>query len=111
MARVEVPVRPVVRTAFVSNAAEVTADATNDHFVVNDGGTWVEARNTNAASRTFDVQVPTIVDGTQTVASRTYTVPGLGSGKAGPFPREVYGETLLVDVATADLRFTAYTLL
>lgn len=111
MARVDIPVRRVTRFAYVADASEVTADATNDHQVINDGATWVEVRNTNVASRTFDVRVTGGIDVTQAVTARTYTVPGSSGGRAGPFPREFYGETLLIDVATTDLRFTAYTLL
>lgn len=111
MPRVQIPVSTVDRTFFRSNAAEVAADAANDHYVINDGGTFLEVRNTNAASRTFDVHIVGNVDDIPLTEVRTYTVPGVTTGKTGVFPREDYGETLLVDVATADLRFTAYTVL
>lgn len=115
MARVNIPVNTVDRTFFRINAAEVTGDAANDHVMINDGYTFLEVRNTNAASRTFDVHVDGNVDDIPLTEIRTYTVPGTGAGtatgKTGIFPRELYGSTLLIDVATADLRFTAYTLL
>ena len=83
--------------------------------VINDGYTFLEVRNTNAANRTFDVHVDGNVDDIPLAEIRTYTVNGTGvgtaTGKTGVFPRELYGQTLLIDVANADLRFTAYTLL
>lgn len=115
MARVQIPVAYINRVTFTTNSAEVTGDATNDHYVLNDGGTFLEVRNTNAANRTFDVELAATVDVTQVPAVRTYTVQGTGvgtaTGKTGIFPVELYGQTLLIDVATTDLRFTAYSLL
>lgn len=115
MARVNIPVNRVDRTFFTTDAAEVTGDAANDMVVVNDGYTYLRVRNTNAANRTFDVHVNGNVDDIPLAEIRTYTVNGTGvgtaTGQTGIFPREIYGETLLVDVANADLRFTAYTVL
>jgi hypothetical protein len=115
MARVNIPVNRVDRTFFTTNAAEVTGDAANDMVVINDGYTFLEVRNTNAADRTFDVHVNGNIDDIPLAEIRTYTVNGTGvgtaTGKTGIFPREIYGDTLLVDVADADLRFTAYTVL
>lgn len=111
MPRVQIPVATIDRTLFRSNSAEVTADPANDHYVINDGETYLEVRNTNVADQAFDVHVVGNVDDIPLAEVRTYTVPGSTTGKTGVFPRELYGTTLLVDVATADLRFTAYTVL
>lgn len=115
MPRVNIPVNTVDRTFFRTNAAEVTGDPANDHVMINDGYTFLEVRNTNAANQTFDVHVDGNIDDIPLAEIRTYTVNGTGvgtaTGKTGIFPRELYGETLLIDVATTDLRFTAYTLL
>lgn len=111
MARTEIPVHGVSRMTFTSAVAPQAADPTNDNFVINDGATFLYVNNTNAASRTFDVQVVSTVDNTQSVTPRTYTVPGLGDGYVGVFPRAFYGEDILIDTTTTDLQFAAYSLL
>lgn len=111
MARTEIPVTGISRITFTSETAFQTADPTNDNFIINDGVTFLHVNNTNAAARTFDIQVISTVDDTQSVSPRTYTVPGLTAGFVGVFPREFYGETLLVDTTTTDLQFAPYSLL
>lgn len=116
MARTQIPVKAMDRRTFVLDQAESPADPTNGMFVINDGATWLEVRNTNAAARTFTVVEPGVVDQDLPIGDRTYTVPGTGTtpaGRTGAFPRSLYGETLLIDipVGQTDLRFTAYSLL
>lgn len=111
MARTEIPVTHVSRATLVAAPVQQTADPTNDNFVKNDGGTFLRVVNGNVASRTFDVQLVISVDDTQSVTPRTYTVAGSGTGYTGVFPREFYGETILIDTATTDLSFAAFSLL
>jgi hypothetical protein len=114
MARTIIPVTSMNRRATVPNATETNADPVNNMFIVNDGATWIEVRNNNGAvSRSFTVEEPNLVDGDLLIADRTYTLTPSQTVKVGPFPRSLYGETLLIDipVGQTDLRFTAYSLL
>lgn len=114
MPRTVIVVTPMNRRALVPNASEQTADPTNQMVLVNDGATWIEVRNNSgAASRNFTVLEPGTVDEDLAVPDRTYTVTASQRAKVGPFPRSLYGETLMVDIPAAetDLRFTAYSLL
>lgn len=114
MARTQIPVTPMNRRAYVPNATEVIADPTNQMFLVNDGATWIEVRNSNGgAVRSFTVQEIEVIDLDLPVPDRTFPVPASDRGKVGPWPREMYGETIFIDipVAQTDLRFTAYSML
>lgn len=108
MPRVNVPVTTITRTG-IANATPVTGDATNNHEVVNDGKTWIEVENTGASSRTLSVQITKLVDG-QTPPAKSYTISAGAKRRMGPFPRDVYGALLSVDVTHAELVLAAYNL-
>lgn len=84
---------------------ETTGDATNGHSIAaNDGRVFILARNSNgsATARTVSVLVEQQVDG-QTVAAKSMSVAAGATKAFGPFPKAVYGETLLVDVDNAEM--------
>jgi hypothetical protein len=60
-------------------------------------------------SRTVSVEVPTDVDEDLPVTSRVYTVAAGATGKTAFFPRQVYGDQLLVDVSGGTVTCTAYS--
>lgn len=108
MPRVNVPVTTITRTG-IAAATPVTGDATNNHEVINDGKTWLEVENTGASSRTLTVYITKLVDG-QTPPAKTYSISAGASRRMGPFPRDIYGVTLSVDVTHAELVLAAYNL-
>lgn len=115
MARTLIPVKPMSRRVPVVPVATIS-DATNDMYFVNDGATWLEVGNVNAAGRDFTIETPYQVDLDLPVNDRTFTVPGLTTVpvRVGPWPREIYGETVFVTMPAltgTDLRFYAYSLL
>lgn len=115
MARTPIPVKRLSRVTPVV-PAPVNSDPTNDMFFVNDGATWLEVTNSNVGlARTFTVETPYTVD-LLPVSDRTYSIPANASvpQKVGPFPRDIYGETVFItmDAAVgADLHFGAYSML
>lgn len=107
MARVDLPLTEITR-AGVAPAAEVTGDATNNHSFSNDGEVFLLARNSAAtATRTVTLRIAQTVDN-QAVTSRTVAVPISVSRYIGPFPTDVWGQTVNVDVDHADLKLSAY---
>nr|WP_221374403.1 hypothetical protein [Actinoplanes polyasparticus] len=108
MPRVIVPVTDVVRTGILP-ATEVNGDATNFHYINNDGATWLEIRNAGASPRTFTSVVNVTVDG-QAVTNPTVALAASAIKKVGPFPIAVYGTTFNFNVDHADIKITAYRL-
>jgi hypothetical protein len=115
VARTLIPVKAMNRRALVVPVPTIS-DATNDMYFVNDGATWLEVGNVNAAGRDFTIETPYQVDLDLVIADRIFTVPGLTTVPVlvGPWPREIYGETVFVTMPAltgTDLRFYAYSLL
>lgn len=97
-----------VTRAGVAPPAETTGDATNFHYVPNDGSTILLVRNSNGAStaRVLTVRIATVVDG-QAVTSRTYSIAAAASRYIGPFDVATYGAQLLLDPDNAELKILA----
>ncbi len=115
MPRTIIPVQAMNRRVLVV-PVPVISDAPNDMYFVNDGATWLEVGNVNAATRQFTIETPYMVDLDLNIDDRTFTVPGTTTVpvKVGPWPREIYGETVFVTIPPAsgtDLRFYAFSLL
>jgi hypothetical protein len=108
MPRAAVPVNTLSR-AGIAVPTETTGDATNNHTIPNDGSVFLLVRNSNGASttRTLTVRLSKTVDG-QAVTSRTYPIAAGTSRYIGPFPPDVYGSSLLIDVDNAELKITAF---
>lgn len=116
MPRILIPVLPMNRRALVVPVS-TTSDPTNDMYFINDGATWLEVGNVNGAlARSFTIETPGTVDLDLSVADRTFSVPALTTvpQKVGPWPREIYGETVFVTMDAAvgtDLWFYAFSML
>lgn len=108
MARAALTVTPISKTG-IAPTAETTGDATNNHSVANDGRTFLLVRNSNGAAtaRILTIRLSGSVDG-QAITSRTYSIAAGASLYVGPFNTTNYGTTMLVDVAHADLKLSAY---
>lgn len=110
MARGNLPRTEITRVG-VAPAGEVTGDAANNHHMTNDGKCFLLVRNSNGGStaRIVTFHLSGTIDG-QTVTPRAVSVAAGASVYLGPFPPNVYGRDLLVDVAHADLKLSAYHL-
>jgi hypothetical protein len=113
MPRVEIPIVQITR-AGVAPAAQVTGDATNDHYLAwNDGGVVLEVGNVDAgASHAATVITPGSVD-SLAVADLTITVPASATRYAGPFPPAIYNQsdgTVQIDADGTNLRFRAFAI-
>lgn len=109
MARTNVPVTPITRTG-IAPATEVTGDPTNNHVLVNDGATFIVARNAHATvAQTVTVNFGYMVDG-QAITPRVYSIAATATKWMGPFPVAQYGAQLNHDVSTTDIKLTAYKL-
>lgn len=112
MARSEIPVTRLSRYALAAAPTPTTGDATNGHYVLNDGATFFEFRNNGASSRTIEILIADTYDSDLTINARTYTLPASATDvKSGTFPTHLYGKTLLVDVSHSDVRILSYTVL
>lgn len=116
MPRTLIPVQQMSRRTLIV-PVPINSDPTNDMYFVNDGATWLEVGNVHATlARSFTIETPYNVDLDLSVADRTFSIPALTTvpQKVGPWPREIYGETVFVTMDAAvgtDLRFYAYSML
>jgi len=108
MPRVQVPVTEINRAGIVP-ATEVAGDATQNHYMNNDGVSWLEIRNAGASTRTLTLVIGTTVD-SQAVTNPTVTLAASATKKVGPFPVGIYGSTLNCNVDHTDIKLTAYRL-
>lgn len=109
MARKQVPVAGVNRFALTPDSAAVAGDATNGMFMLNDGATYIQMVSTSGSTQTVNVLVPAGADVNLGVGPRTYTLTANAKGRTGFFPIGLYGATLLFNVSSALVSFTAYT--
>ena len=112
MARVQIGVFRVTRFDFLPDQVRTVGDTTDGNFFINNGGTYLHVINNDVSNdHDFDLYVLSNVDITQAVDPRTYTVPANFRGQTGLFPREIYGETVLIDPSSTDLEFVGYSLI
>lgn len=111
MARTELTVNALTRAAATAAPAEVTADAVNGNYYVNGETTFMVARNTHATlTKNVTVSVPVTIDGVTTYqVAKTYTLPAnMASGvyrEIGLFPADKYGDQVLVNGESTDIKF------
>lgn len=112
MARGLIPATRLSRYALTVAPTPVTGDATNGHYLENDGATFFEFRNNGASVRTISILVSDTYDSDLAISARTYNLPASATdAKTGTFPTLLYGRVLLVNVSHSDVRILAYTLL
>ena len=107
MARTALAVTTITRDG-VTEPAETAGDATNGNTVSNDGRMIVRVHNSDSGA-SHNVTFVTIgtVDG-EPVADRVVAMAASAVKWFGPFPTDVYGSSLAVDVADAQVKLTAY---
>jgi len=117
VARTAVPVQVTARTGvlFAASGSEVAGDIVNGHEFVNDGATYLYARNVDVVNpASITVLVGRTVDG-QTVASKVLSVTTNGQRLFGPWPVDVYNQPtaptkVYFDVGDVDLRLSIWKL-
>lgn len=93
-----------------STIDETDGDAVNNHTMANDGQTWIEVRNSNGAStaRVLTVRLPGTKDG-QAYTPKTYSIAAGKTISLGPWPADIYGGDVLMDVAHAELKLASFS--
>lgn len=109
MARGTIPQTQINRSG-ATPPAETNGDAVNNHQMSNDGRVLLFVRNSNGGSTARTVTFRP----TKTVDGGTVTKPvsiAAGATKVfGPFPVDLYGSLMQIDVDNAELKFQAYHL-
>lgn len=110
MARVLVPLNQITRPG-LADPTPVTGDATNNHYVQNDGRMFLRVKNSNSGStaRTVTINIDKTVDGVD-VPEVAHSIAAGAQLWLGPFPTDVYNDTVNVDVSHAELLLTAFHL-
>lgn len=115
MPRVQIPVQTITRLS-VDPASQITADATNDHYITdNDGRIFVEIVSTAVATESVIFETPFALDGLDLEDQVVYVGPS-ATRYAGPFPISTFNQTasgdenkLFVDPSVSTtLKFRAY---
>jgi len=108
VARVAVPVTRVSRLTVTALAAGVS-DPANDHTVPNNGSTLILITNAGGAPHNAQAVIEQTVDG-ETPTPVDYVIPATSTVPLGPYPRQIYGDNLLVNIDHADLSVRALSL-
>ena len=110
MARGAVPVHQIGRGAAgfdIAGFSPTTGDAVNGHSVANNGRTYVAVKNTGVTARIVTFKTVKSVDGLA-VATDPQSIAAGHEIWYGPFPTDVYGGSLEIDVAHAELTLKAW---
>lgn len=120
MARSVIPVTDILREGIEAGAvAQVTADATNDHYIaVNDGRVFLEVASTDAGVQTVEIEPNPSPGGTfdgLTIANLVLTVPAgetwlFGPFKTYTFQQDADGMMHINPSVSTTLKFRAYAL-
>lgn len=120
MPRVEIPVTEIARSGVrVDNVAQVTGDATNDHYIAeNDGRVYLEIENENVGSQTVDIEANPSPGGTfdgLAIEPLTLTIPAGQTFLFGPFRPYTFqqdsdGMMHVNPSVSTDLKFRAFRL-
>lgn len=105
MPRVAIPVTQFTR-AGVAPPAEVNGDPVNHHSLANSGKAGIIVRNAGASERILTIRYPAGPDA-RAVSPRDIPVPAGATRWVGPFPTNIFGTTVDIDVAHADLKLSA----
>lgn len=96
MARTALTVQDITRSGV--NPTANSADATNDHVINNnDGMIFLRITNGGGGASAWTANTPGSIDG-MALPDKTLSVPAAGTRYFGPFPQEIYGSTLEIDL-------------
>lgn len=106
MARIEIPITSFTRAGSVM-PAPIAGDTLEGHALPNDGKTGLIVANDSIdTTHTVTINLYRTVDG-QSVVPRVESVPFGESHAIGPFPTSDYGNSVAIDVSSADLKLRA----
>lgn len=106
MARVEIPITSFTRAGTVMPEA-IVGDSTEGHTLPNDGVTGLIVTNVSVdTAHNVTINLYRTVDG-QSVVPRIESVPAGESHAFGPFPPADYGNSVAIDVDSAELTLNA----
>lgn len=111
MPRVELT-RTQISRAGVVPAAEQDSDATNNHYFVDNGRTFLLVRNANAGAQTVTIEIPGEVDAGINNADRSVSINAAASKYIGPFDSRYWqpgtNQVYVNPSVTTDLKFSVY---
>lgn len=111
MARTAITINALSRAAATAAPAEVTADVVNGNQYANGPTSFLFVRNTHATlAKNVTISVTTTVDGVSTTnVVKTYAIPAnMAAGvyrELGLFPAAVYGDQVMVNGESTDIKF------
>lgn len=106
MPRVSIPVT-VLSEAGVADPTETDGDTTNGHSLPNTGKTILRVRNADATNpHDLTLGTPVTVGG-KAVADTVVSIPAASTLTFGALSTALYGSSVPVDVASAELKLTA----
>lgn len=106
MARSEIAVTSITTTA-AAPMAEVNGNATDNHYVANNGKTFITVRNADAGGAHIVTVGLLAVDG-QAVTGKAYSIPASSTRNIKLGDPRLYGTRTNLDVASSQLKLTAY---
>jgi hypothetical protein len=112
MARGAITAHVISRTGLDrSTIVETTGVVADGHYVTNETGMWIEVRNSNvsATARTVSFRLSGGADG-QSIVPKTKVIAAGKTFALGPWPSNMYGGQLLIDVDHAELMIAAFKL-
>lgn len=114
MARVLVPINMIGRGSsklLTNGITPVNGDAVNGHYVPNDGRTFVRVKNASVdTTRVVTMLTRVSVDSGIAAATDPEDIEAGVEAWFGPYPTNIYGTSLQINVAHADLKLTAFRL-
>lgn len=106
MARASLAVTNITTTA-AAPMTEVSGDATNFHYVANNGSTFITVRNADASNPHTVTLGLLSVDG-QAVTGKAYPIPASSTRNIKLGAPNLYGTRTNLDVDSSQLKLTAY---
>ena len=118
MTRVNIPLTKATSDGVIaagSGVSETTADATNDMDIINDGRMVLQARNSTGGAITVTLVIPGTIEGIA-ITDKTVSVPATSTLIIGPFPTNIYNQSVVgepskmyVDVTESTTKFMAWS--
>lgn len=109
MARTAIPVTTIIR-AGVNKPAITAGDSVNGHQFSNVGVTFIEAKNTDVATRSLTLITPVQTDGLD-VADLVISILAGQTWMIGPFSSQTFNQTgdlVYIDIAQSTWEFRAF---
>lgn len=107
MARTALPAPTTVTRSGVTAVAPTAMDAVNGNTLLNDGATYFDVTNSDAASHTLTIDITQQVDGS-TPTAKTFTIAASVTKRFANFPVAIYGAVMQLNADAATLEIASY---